>query len=288
MKAKKHTLRFHLSLLMTVAMGLLAACADNDVYPAPKLVVEGWIDEGEFPVVILTKTAIVTREENSIDSLTNNIVRWARVTISDGQTTETLIGRQDTCYFPPFVYTSFNMRGEAGKTYHLTVDYRGQHAEATTTIPPAIDVDSIKVLPVPNTTDRFQLQAWMHNDTPNRQYLHLFTHQGLQRRQWLSAIETVSLKLEPDERHTFTIYRGFNVVNSNVHIPDFGIGEEVSVKVATMDSVSYRFWSDLDDMVVGSRTPFVIAHRNARSNVDGALGYWCGYGCRFYQFTIGK
>ncbi len=75
--------------------------------------------------VKLTNTVYLSKNELMLDSLSNYPERWAKVTISDGTRTETMVGRYDRNYFPPFVYTTYDMRGEIGKEYTLRVETPG-------------------------------------------------------------------------------------------------------------------------------------------------------------------
>ena len=86
------------------------------------LVVEGWIQNNQFPVVILTRTLPVTSEFQEMDNLEDYIVNWAKVSITDGTDTVVLTGKYDEDYFPPYIYTTGRMRGETGKSYKLMVD----------------------------------------------------------------------------------------------------------------------------------------------------------------------
>lgn len=90
-----------------------------------KLVVEGWIKEGEAPHVILTQNKPLLSNIDST-SIEDMVVRWAKVSVSDGEETEVLSGRIDKNYFPPFIYRGSRLSGEAGKTYTLKVEYSGR------------------------------------------------------------------------------------------------------------------------------------------------------------------
>lgn len=46
-----------------------------------QLVVEGWVDAGGFPIVKLTKTIPLGKDELSLDSLSRYMDRWAKITI---------------------------------------------------------------------------------------------------------------------------------------------------------------------------------------------------------------
>ena len=48
-----------------------------------KLIVEGWIEDGGFPVVIISRSLLVSTDYQDVHSLSDHIVRWAKVTVSD-------------------------------------------------------------------------------------------------------------------------------------------------------------------------------------------------------------
>lgn len=106
---------------------------DSELFE-PQIVVEGWIENGQFPLVCLTQTKSLNNSigENDLNDLA---IRWAKVSVSDGTKTEILTGRINKNYIPPFIYTGSEIRGEVGKTYTLTVEYSGRTVTAETYIP---------------------------------------------------------------------------------------------------------------------------------------------------------
>ena len=131
-----HSYSYRVMIVLALSF-LLGGCSqDASTSSQSQLVVEGWIDAGGFPVVKLTRTIPLSDKELALDSLSRYIDRWAKVTISDGERTEVLAGRYDKKYFPPFIYTTYDMRGEAGREYVLRVEASdGKVAEARTRIP---------------------------------------------------------------------------------------------------------------------------------------------------------
>ena len=71
---------------------------------------------------------------------------------------------------------------------------------------------------------------------------------------------------------------GRSFTNYSKYKSYFFEGNIVSVKLCTLDEASYRFWHDWDDSEAFASNPFMPASNNPASNVQGALGYWCGYG----------
>ena len=118
---------------MSIWFLLAAVACRKQETPAPVLVVEGWIENGAAPVVMLSESIpVVDNQEISPSDMLERIAKWAKVTVSDGTRTEVLTGMTDPDYFPPYVFTSGRMKGEVGKTYTLTVEYKDYKATATT------------------------------------------------------------------------------------------------------------------------------------------------------------
>ena len=68
-----------------------------------KIVVEGWIEEGDYAQVLLSSSIPVTDAIDSTNVL-NHVIRSAKITISDGQVSEVLKVKNDKNRVPPFVY----------------------------------------------------------------------------------------------------------------------------------------------------------------------------------------
>ena len=96
-----------LIILLFSYVVLFCSC-EGDILPPQQsqMVVEGWIEDGGHPVVMLTSTVPVSEQETSIDSLGQYLIRWARVAVSDGERTVVLSGKYTKDYFPPYIYTT--------------------------------------------------------------------------------------------------------------------------------------------------------------------------------------
>lgn len=261
---------------------LLGGCSqDASTSSQSQLVVEGWIDAGGFPVVKLTRTIPLSDKELALDSLSRYIDRWAKVTISDGERTEVLAGRYDKKYFPPFIYTTYDMRGEAGREYVLRVEASdGKVAEARTRIPVSAKIDSFRVEPT-DVDSLFQLYAY----TSYRGKCKLFT-QVVDKQGEMSSAE---LGLFDDgmigEDGKLSVKRGRDNLQKDF-TPFFKKDEVVRVKLSTLTDEGYAFWRSFEDMLALSRIPLMPVNSNLKSNVHGALGYWQGYGSSFYEVRI--
>ena len=268
---------FSIPLLLLAV--LLGSC-EGDILPLQQsqMVVEGWIEDGGHPVVMLTSTVPVSEEETTLDSLGQYIIRWGRVAVSDGEKTVVLSGKYTKDYFPPYIYSSAAIRGEAGKTYTLTIDYRGQHATASTTIPPSVPLDRV-YSEIRNEADSaYSVRAVFHHDATRQRYFKIFTHIDGQSLPFYSSFMGLFDCTMLDNPADVLVNSGMSVANFGDYKARFDKGDIVSVKLCTMDEVSYRYWYDWEDAENFKSNPFMPATSNPVSNVKGALGYWCGYG----------
>lgn len=278
---------FHyINILFCLMMAYVVNSCSQDVSTSnhSQLVVEGWIDAGEHPVVKLTRTVALNTDEFQLDSLSRYVERWAKVSISDGEKTEVMVGRYDKNYFPPFVYTTYDMRGEVGKEYKLMVETPdGILAEAKTTIPAPAKIDSFKVEPT-DMDGFYQLYAY----TTCKERCKLFTMvedavDGEQTEYHSAELGLLDKGMIGSDNR-ISVKRGY--YNLKKHTPFFRRFGIVKVKFSTLNDESYDFWRSFEDLIALSRVPLMPVNTNLKSNVKGALGYWCGYGSTFYEVFI--
>lgn len=267
------------SLIIASATAFLSGCDHGlDVEGGGELVVEGWIDSGQYPVVKLTRTVSVGSEYQSTDNLEDCVEQWARVTVSDGGREVTLIGHRDDSHFPPYVYTTSDMLGVPGRTYTLTVDcLDGTHAEAQTTIPQPAAIDSFAIERVSVADTLRQVYAYMRDDGTKDGGYKLFTYVYGEEKGFMSAYLGISAADRLPDGRRMAVSRGRQNLTSDF-TPYFAVGDTVMVKLARIDETAYRFWRDFEDMVTLSRNPFFPVTNNLHSNITGGLGYWFGYG----------
>lgn len=268
-----------LNILLLSFVALFYSC-EGDILPPQQsqMVVEGWIEDGRHPVVMLTSTVPVSEQETSIDSLGQYLIRWARVALSDGERTVVLSGKYTKDYFPPYIYTTAALLGEAGKTYTLTVDYDRQHATASTTIPQSVPLERLYATLKHEVDSTYSIHAVFSHDASRQRYFRLFTCIPSQSKQFYSAFMGLFDCTMLDNPADVLVNSGLSIDNIGDYRSSFRKGDTVLVKLCTMDEASYRFWYDWDDSENFASNPFMPATSNLVSNVKGALGYWCGYG----------
>ncbi len=125
----------------------------------PQIVVEGYIESGEHPILVLSRTLPFFGTINTtVVSL--QTIQGAVVIIDNGTITDTLD------QVPGFgVYTTTRITGEEFKTYRLRVEVEGKVLTASTYIPAAIALDSVW-FEVSGTRDSLGF-AWAHLNDPD-------------------------------------------------------------------------------------------------------------------------
>lgn len=267
------------AFISLTAAALLAACTPAADPVPPVLVVEGWIESGEYPVVMVTTAVTPTTQTQKVSDLSDHIERWARVALSDGEQEVILSGLVSTRYFPPYYYTTGRMKGEVGKTYTLTVDVKGHHASSTVTIPAPAGLDDLQPIPYGTGDSLYLLKARFHAS----QHYKFFTRIVLADEVYVPAISGMAVV---EDGVTEVTIRPGNSLGRPEKRPAFRSGETVWVKCCTMDEDMYRLWTTLDDLIYLDSTPFFTLDTNLPGNVDGAIGYFAGYGRSEYKVVI--
>lgn len=250
----------------------------------PNFVVEGWIEDGSFPYVIITHNSpfFASLDSTQLDQL---MIRHAKVTVSDGEQTEVLTAKRDTNYFPPFIYRGTEMIGKPGKTYSLKIEYAGYTLSAETTIPKPVSIDSLWF--VSKDTIRSQLNIRFRDNALEKNYYRIYTKTPLEKHFVPTLVSNKDDKYFNGKQIEFQINRGpeNNLVIKNV--PYFMKKEIIQVKLSTIPESGFKFWSSFQDEVVNSSNPLVGSTGRIESNIKGqGIGIWCGYGSTVYQILV--
>ena len=252
----------------------------------PQLVVEGWIEEGGSPVVIVTTTVPVTESINDVSELEKHVVNWAKVTVSDGEEEIILTGQKNDSYFPPYIYTTAFMKGQAGKAYDLKVEYSGRTITASTTVPPHKNLEYIKVKKALDKEGRFYLTGGLNDDPSTKDYYKIFTKVIDKDKTYVSSF----LGLTDDDVlregiNEIPINNGIGVIGQDLDAY-FTAEDQISVRFCTLDKEAWTYWNDFEEIQSLASNPIFPVTTNIRSNVKGGLGYWAGYGPAYYKVSI--
>lgn len=272
---------YHLLFCLLLLNGCIETSNLNDF--EYKLVVEGWIKEGEVPFVILTQTKPLISNIDST-SIEDMIVRWAKVSVSDGEETEVLSGRIDKNYFPPFIYRGSRILGKAGKTYILKIEYSGQEWTAQTLIPASVPVTSLTPKLATNDT-LYSIEATFNDPLNEKNYYKLFTKVTHKNTRFLSSLMgNFDDNLFNGQSMTVTVNQGISQRQFKNFESHFHIHDTVLVQFCTLPEFGFRYWTAYENELVNGQNPFFPANQNLPTNIsNGGIGIWCGYGRETYR-----
>jgi hypothetical protein len=275
-----------LIIISLIAFFGIQACDDGTIeiedYQS-EVVVDGWIEPNKNCEVLLTLSAPYF---STIDSsnLGDYALTRAKVTLIGEDDQEILTLKPNTNYFPPYIYKSTRMKGEAGKNYDIVVEYGGQKITATTTIPLPIELDSTWFA-LEQEKDSLGL-IWVK-----------FTDNG----EVKNYYRTLTQVMGEDKKFIATYFPNFNDEffngkpveasllrgnNSNTNKKDsiyFTKGDTIMLKFCTIDKNSFDFWISFQKEIANAGNPFASTNARVKSNVNNGLGIWCGYGASYYQ-----
>jgi hypothetical protein len=276
----------------------LTACKETNSPQPPSLIVEGWIDAGDIPVVLIHKSYVLDNQTYSEDDHTiedvmgDLLIPFGKVSVSDGSEEIVLTGRIDTAYLPPYTYSSLNMTGCVGKTYTVLVQYKEYHASATTTIPPVATLDSLRVKS--HEDDALDIRVYMSGINPEEEaYYALFVRK----------YKSKQFQLCP-----FGVFEGRNAKNGQLEIrvynpspdgkrldnPGFLFYRDTEaddpqiyeLKIARIDYPSFCYWKAYNEQIITRGILFVPTYKNIPGNVSGGQGIFSGMGSSVYSFSL--
>ncbi len=302
-----------LFILFFLSLVFLSAC-EREFTPAivnepPDLVVEGYIEAGDqagIPFIFLTKSRSYFGDIDST-AFSDLYVHDAQVKVAhngiDYQMTEvclqsltpeqkvivsTFLGfdpdsiKTDICVY---LDMSFQLKGEEGGQYDLTIESEGKKHTATTTIPRMVKIDSFyfKALPQDDLKDFRELHAYLTDPGDDTDFWRYFT----------------AINGGQYETSNFSIYDdGFisgktvefilnNGSREKEHDPtSFGLyklGDTLSLKWTSIDEAHYDFRKTAE--FSKAQGPF-SSYVRIKGNVSDALGIWGGYHVQIIKTII--
>ncbi|PCJ27450.1 MAG: hypothetical protein COA97_04070 [Flavobacteriales bacterium] len=297
-------------LILLMAIVLISCEKDIDIdlpESERKFVVEGSIEPGLPPFVILTKSEGYFSPVD-INSLQNAFVHNATVFVSNGtnniQLTEICTNQLPDSLLPTIaeligvsldnlksfgfcLYTSLDplIFGEVGKTYSLSIQAEDKYLTSTTTIPIPVPMTRYWYKDQPGYTDYGYL--WFElNDPPTygTAYRIYTQRKGIDSR-FIPADGSVF------DDHFFNglqfeafIWRGHESNPSGQS--DFEIdhyfqqGDTIIIKFCTIDQPHFQFWNSFEIATFNNGNPF-SAPATIKTNIEGGLGVWGGYGVTY-------
>jgi Domain of unknown function (DUF4249) len=251
-----------------------------------KIVVEGWIEQNQYPVVVLTTNTPYFDKFDST-ALMDVFISDAKVTVSDGTTTEHLSFTIDfqnlqNADWPMVYFIGDTLKGEIGKTYTLNIEVEGKILTAFTTIPQIIEADSIW-FKLDEGQDSLGYLWGLYSDDPNTNSYFRFFTKRLSRDNVFTPTygSIVEDKFFSGDTLEFSLVRGIGSYTAADAYDDeelgyYKIGDTVVFRLTSIDQAHYNFWRTAEQEIMMGQNPF-SSPVQIRSNIEGGLGVWGGY-----------
>lgn len=317
---------------------LLVGCEKDITVDLPqaetKIVVQGSIEPGQPPIVILTYSSGYFDPADA-NALSNSYVRDAQVKMIRGNDTialemyctddlspvellvaseflglppETVLALNICLYTVSLSNSNPNALGVAGETYTLLVDKDQHHLKAVTKLNFPIPLDSIWFAsPSGNAQDSLGFiygslsdpdtlgNAYRWSSKRINRYPQWITSDTYLRGQQKDLVFTNPLPSVYDDEFfnglsfEFAYYRGRIPFSDKFDDRQeergfFKRGDTVVVKGSSIDMNVFKFFKSYEDQLANQGSPFATPN-NAKSNVEGGLGVWAGYGA-YYDTLI--
>lgn len=297
--------RHFILLLSLLTIAMAAGCTKESNY-RKKIVVEGWIEDGGYPVVILSKNVDISSGRYSLTDSASVIATWAKVSIvRDKVDTTVLLGKMDRTYMPPYIYTTWKFKGEAGRTYELIVEYEHIVEKAVTTIPEPAVLDTIYAQKIEGIDSLYTVKAEFTNEGAGHWYKFFTKVNDGEDRYYPSFLgdidgasydEKVCISVNRGSYHTRYRVKDKNDRYINRFEPHYRKDDVVDVKFSALPEHGFRFWESFNEEYNvsallypphgGTETNITVVRdeygpQNYRGN-----GSWIGYGSSFYTVRI--
>ena len=306
------------SIILLIFSGLLFSSCETEFIPEinnapPDLVVEGHIEAGQNaipPYVILTwSTPFFSAIDSSVidDLFVHNAEVKVSVDNVDYSFTELcyndLTTEQKKMFsnllnvsldsaginFCVYVEPTFQLHGEIGKIYNLSIKAEGRELTASTTIPPHVKLDSLWFAQPPGTpSDTLRRLFCYINDNPGiPDFYRYFT--GTNHGPLTPGFNSVT-----DDKFFNGLYFKFPLQRALDPGEDFDrltyglfhVGDTARIKWANLDADHYNFWNTLE-FNRSNQGPF-SSYTKVRTNIKGGLGIWGGYSVSNYTLVVNK
>lgn len=265
----------------------------------PKLVVEATIENGEYPVVYLSRSlnffSRITPEK-----LASSFVRNAEISISNGSATyplkeyEVNIEPGISVYY--YTVDSSNLasafKGEEGLTYSLSVKANEREYKASTTIPHLTKtIDSLYYEQYAEQVDSSKIVLYgKFTDPPGfGNYIRYFTK--VNSGKYLPGLNSVfDDQIIDGKTYEIQIEKGVDR-NSSIDFENysyFNKGDSITVKFCNIDKGVFDFWRTMEYSYSSIGNPFSSPTKVIGNISNGALGYFGGYAVQYTSITVAK
>lgn len=254
------------------------------VFPEDYLIVEGWICNGENPVVSLTRP-YRPGTDMSVEDL---VARPAKVVLCGDDDEWVLYGRRDNNFVPAYVYTSPLMWGETGKTYTMVAESDDLKIMAESSIPsPAsilrvwsgsedVEADSLRSVSLTMKPVGVDEEYYMIMLTTENEFLRP-----------MPALMGVFSTCGGDPVDVRVLRPKANADDKNSgYVKDFRVGEKLGIRLCRMNRDGYEFWLAYQNAISVGSSSIISTSYSMPTNVQGGAGIFAGYGVSQTEFVV--
>ena len=291
--------------LLVIVLVLFISSCEKSISFRPEsrdqaVVVEATIENGEPPMVILTRTFDYF-SELSVNLFENSFIRNAEVTISNGSQTQKLReysapagGIGYVLYY--YTIDSSNLanafKGELGKNYSMEIKVDGKAYTAKTTIPAlAKTADSVWWQKAPDHPDTTKTVVMVRTTDPPGlgNYIRYFTKVNNQ--PFFPGLNSVfDDQIVDGKTYSIQVDRGVDR-NAEFDIEEYAFftrGDSVTLKLTNIDKATFDFWRTMEYSYQSIGNPFSSPTKVLGNIQGGALGYFGGYAVQYLSIVIPK
>lgn len=274
--------------IVVASVAVMMSCDANEYADyKSQLVVEGWIESGRAPVVVITRNIRPSAEATN-DNALRNYVSGADVTVSVDGVDYRLDETRDDRFCSAPVYTNGDLIGQEGARYRLEIKYDDELITAITQIPKRVEPDSV-VAKATVKANKFELRAYIHDERQERRYYKIFINRDRNKSEcyhgtYMGDFDNATFK---SNDVSLPVYPS-KMLSTDDYSIYFQLRDTVDVKFCTVDSTTYQYWTDYEKVVELSRVSLFNVRDNLRSNVHGGLGYWSGLASARIRVVCGQ
>lgn len=267
--------KFYAVILLIINM-IFMGCSQELELSKQTPVIEGWIDSEGYPVILFSESLV---PDKSGGTISDKVIRWGKVSVSDGYNEIILTGGPNKNYIPPYIYTTYRMKGEVGKKYKIVADYEDFHIESECLMPEPTPIKAVELSHVENNDNvrSAKLVFVSPQKCPAYYYITVTSLNDGYRRP-LPAMMSTYKASEPGKEISIPLFRPKNKLSSESYLANFIVGEVIEIKLCSISEDVYEFWKDYDNAVLFGGSQFVNSAQSLKGNINGGFGIWSAQG----------
>ena len=259
----------------------------DGVNTTKQLVVEGFIEPNQYPIVYLTRSSPYFQKVDSA-SMLSLIASEAKVSVSSKSDTEVLTLRYDKKRFPPYYYEGTSILGKVGEKYRLIISLNGKEYTAEATLKNPVNVTEIAtVSPTADHEQRFLTLRFL-DPANEKNYYRVYTKRIGKDDDFIPCYLSTFNDFGFDgKEYTYQIVRSISPIKPSDNGKYFVEGDVVLIKLCSISKEEFDYWKNIEAQIVVSSNPFGFSSSEPPSLITGnALGIWSALGANTFIFKV--